>query len=167
MVRSPFQHAGRQVLHEPFEAEPDALDANGLTMSLIEDVIAGHIDIMSITIGLASPPARAGQLKLLGVGAKARLEPAPDVPAIAETVPGYESSTWFGLFAPAATPRDIVTKLSEQTQRIFADAAFKEKFLSPQMLSSLAGTPEQFAALIKADTVKWSKVLREAGIKLE
>ena len=133
----------------------------------LNDVIAGHVDIMSITIGLASPPAQAGQLKLLGVGAKARLQPAPDVPTIAETVAGYESSTWFGLFAPAATPRAIVTKLSAETQRIFADAVFNEKFLTPQMLSSLAGTPEQFTALIKADTLKWSKVLREAGIRLE
>ena len=133
----------------------------------LNDVIAGHIDLMSITIGLASPPAQGGQLRLLGVGSKARLEPAPSVPAIAETVPGYESSTWFGLFAPAATPREIVQKLSTETQRIFADATFKEKFLGPQMLSSIAGTPEQFTALIKADTAKWSKVLREAGLKLE
>lgn len=133
----------------------------------LNDVIAGHIDFMSITIGLATPPAQGGQLRLLGVGSKARLEPAPNVPAIAETVPGYESSTWFGLFAPAATPREIVLKLSAETQRILADASFKEKFLSPQMLSSIAGTPDEFAALIKADTAKWSKVLREAGIKLE
>jgi tripartite-type tricarboxylate transporter receptor subunit TctC len=134
----------------------------------LNDLIAGHISLMSVSISLALPPYRAGQLKILGIGSEKRLPPIPDIPTVAETgLPGYESTTWFGLFAPAATPRDVVMKLNDEARKIFSDPAFDEKFLAPQMFQSLAMSPEAFDAFIKAETQKWSKVIRENDIKVE
>jgi tripartite-type tricarboxylate transporter receptor subunit TctC len=134
----------------------------------LNDLIAGHISLMSVSISLALPPYRAGQLKILGIGSEKRLSPIPDIPTVAETgLPGYESTTWFGLFAPAATPRDVVMKLNDEARKIFSDPAFDEKFLAPQMFQSLAMSPEAFDAFIKAETQKWSRVIRENDIKVE
>jgi tripartite-type tricarboxylate transporter receptor subunit TctC len=134
----------------------------------LNDLIAGHISLMSVSISLALPPYRAGQLKILGIGSEKRLPLIPDIPTVAETgLPGYESTTWFGLFAPAATPRDVVMKLNDEARKIFSDPAFDEKFLAPQMFQSLAMSPEAFEAFIKAETQKWSKVIRENDIKVE
>jgi tripartite-type tricarboxylate transporter receptor subunit TctC len=134
----------------------------------LNDLIAGHISLMSVSISLALPPYRAGQLKILGIGSEKRLPPIPDIPTVAESgLPGYESTTWFGLFAPAATPRDVVMKLNDEARKIFSDPAFDEKFLAPQMFQSLAMSPEAFDAFIKAETQKWSKVIRENDIKVE
>jgi tripartite-type tricarboxylate transporter receptor subunit TctC len=134
----------------------------------LNDLIAGHISLMSVSISLALPPYRAGQLKILGIGSEKRLPPIPDIPTVAETgLPGYESTTWFGLFAPAGTPREVVMKLNDEAHKIFSDPAFDEKFLAPQMFQSLAMSPEAFDAFIKAETQKWSKVIRENDIKVE
>jgi tripartite-type tricarboxylate transporter receptor subunit TctC len=134
----------------------------------LNDLIAGHIGLMSVSISLALPPYRAGQLKILGIGSEKRLPPIPDIPTVAETgLPGYESTTWFGLFAPAGTPREVVMKLNDEARKIFSDPAFDEKFLAPQMFQSLAMSPEAFDAFIKAETQKWSKVIRENDIKVE
>jgi len=134
----------------------------------LNDLIAGHINLMSISISLARPAAQAGQVKMLGIGSVQRLPEAPEIPTVAETgLPGYEAITWFGLFAPAGTPRDIVMKLNDETKRIFDDPTFQEKFMKPQMFQSLVMTPEQFQAYIDGETQKWSKVIREQGIKIE
>ncbi|AMN45418.1 Bug family tripartite tricarboxylate transporter substrate binding protein [Rhodoplanes sp. Z2-YC6860] len=134
----------------------------------LNDLIAGHIGLMSVSISLALPPYRAGQLKILGIGSEKRLAPIPDIPTVAETgLPGYESTTWFGLFAPAGTPREVVMKLNDEARKVFSDPAFDEKFLAPQMFQSLAMSPEAFEAFIQAETQKWSKVIRENDIKVE
>jgi tripartite-type tricarboxylate transporter receptor subunit TctC len=104
---------------------------------------------------------------VLGFGSEKRIAQYPDVPTIAETLPGYEAASWYGLVAPAGTPREIVAKLSAATQKIFAEPGFREKFLAPSMIFSIAGTPEDFAQRIKADYAKWGKVLKDAGVKVE
>ena len=134
----------------------------------LNDLIAGHISLMSVSVSLAVPPYQAGQIKILGIGSEKRLKQVADIPTVAETgLPGYEATTWFGLFAPAGTPRDIVMKLNGAVRKVFDDPAFEEKFLAPQMFQSLASSPEEFDAFIKAETQKWSKVVREANIKVE
>ena len=75
--------------------------------------------------------------------------------------------TWFGLFAPAGTSREIIGKLHAEVQRIFADANFQEKFIAPQMFQSMNGSPEEFSAFIKSEAQKWSKVVRDANLKIE
>jgi tripartite-type tricarboxylate transporter receptor subunit TctC len=133
----------------------------------LTDLIGGHIKMMIVSMGLVTQAWQAGQLKVLAVGSEKRLAQYPDVPTIAETLPGYEAGSWYGLAAPAGTPRAIVDKLSAATQRIFAAPDFRDKFLAPNFIFSIAGTPEDFGARIKADDAKWGKVIKEAGVKVE
>ena len=134
----------------------------------LTDVIGGHIQMMIVSIGLVTQPWQAGQLKVLGFGSTARIAQFPDVPTIAESgLPGYEAASWYGLVAPHGTPREIVDKLSAETRRIFGDATFREKFLAPNMIFSIAGSPEEFAARIRTDYVKWGKVIRDANVKVD
>ena len=89
------------------------------------------------------------------------------MPATAETVPGYEAVTWFGLFTTAGTPREIIGKINAEVRELFAEPDFRERVIVPNMFELMVSSPEQFAAFIKADGEKWSKVLREANIKVE
>jgi tripartite-type tricarboxylate transporter receptor subunit TctC len=105
---------------------------------------------------------------MLGVGSRARLPQAPEVATIAETgLPGYEAVSWVGMFAPAGTPREVVSKINADVQGVLADRAFRERFLAPQMLDQMTGSPEEFAALIKAESRKWEKVIREQNLHID
>jgi tripartite-type tricarboxylate transporter receptor subunit TctC len=134
----------------------------------LTDVIAGHVNLMSVSVSLALPPFRAGQIKIFGIGSSKRLPPAADIPTVAESgLPGYEASTWFGLFATAGTPREIVDKINAEIAKILADPDFREKFLAPQMFEPMASTPEEFADYITAQTRKWATVIREQKLSIE
>jgi tripartite-type tricarboxylate transporter receptor subunit TctC len=134
----------------------------------LTDVIAGHVNLMSVSVSLALPPFRTGQIKIFGVGSGKRMPPAADVPTVAENgLPGYEATTWFGLFATAGTPQPIVTKINAEVAKILADPQFREKFLAPQMFEPMASSPEEFADYIKAERRKWAKVIREQKLSIE
>jgi tripartite-type tricarboxylate transporter receptor subunit TctC len=134
----------------------------------LNDLVGGSINTMIVSVASGLPAFRAGQIKMLGVGAPKRMPLVPDVPTVAESgLPGYEANAWFGLFAPAGTPRDVVMKLDTEVIRIFNDKEFRERFLDPQMFESMAGPPEEFTAFIKAERGKWAKVIAEANIKVE
>jgi tripartite-type tricarboxylate transporter receptor subunit TctC len=134
----------------------------------LTDVTAGHVNLMSVSVSLALPPFRAGQIKIFGIGSSKRLAPAADIPTVAEAgLPGYEASTWFGLFATAGTPRDIVDKINAEVANILADPQFREKFLAPQMFVPMASAPEAFADFIKAQTDKWAKLIREQKLSID
>jgi tripartite-type tricarboxylate transporter receptor subunit TctC len=134
----------------------------------LTDVIAGHVNLMSVSVSLALPPFRTGQVKIFGIGSNQRLAPAADIPTVAENgLPGYEAVTWFGLFATAGTPRAIIDKINAEVQKILAEPTFREKFLAPQMFEPMGSSPEQFADYIKGETQKWAKVIREAKLKIE
>jgi tripartite-type tricarboxylate transporter receptor subunit TctC len=134
----------------------------------LTDVIAGHVNLMSVSVSLALPPFRSGQIKIFGIGSPKRLAPAADIPTVAESgLPGYEAATWFGLFATAGTPREVVLKLNAEVQKTLADPQFREKFLAPQMFEPMASTPEAFADYIKAQTQKWARVIREQKLSID
>jgi len=134
----------------------------------LTDTIAGHIQMMIVSIGLVAQPWQAGQLKVLGFGSTSRISQYPDVPTLAESgLPGYEAGSWYGLFAPAGTPPAIVERINAETQRIFADPAFRDRVLAPSFIYSIASSPEEFTARIRSDSAKWGKVIREANIKAE
>jgi tripartite-type tricarboxylate transporter receptor subunit TctC len=134
----------------------------------LNDLISGSINTMIVSVSLGLPAYRAGQLKMLGVGASKRMPLVPDVPTIAESgLPGYQATAWFGLFAPAGTPDGVVMKIDKEVIRIFSDPAFRERFLDPQMFESMAGPPNDFAAFVKAERAKWAKLIAETGIKIE
>jgi tripartite-type tricarboxylate transporter receptor subunit TctC len=134
----------------------------------LTDVMAGHVNLMSVSISLALPPFRTGQVRIFGVGSPERLPLAPDVPTVAEGgLPGYEAVTWFGLFATAGTPRDIVLKINADVRNVLNDPVFREKFLAPQMFEPMASAPEEFADYIKVQTRKWADVIHGAKLKIE
>ena len=133
----------------------------------LNDVLAGHIMLTSVSLSASVPPYRAGKAKMLAVGSAKRLPDLPEVPATAETVPGYEAVTWFGLFTTNGTPREIIGRINAEVRGLFADQVFIDRTIAPNMFESMVSTPEQFAEFIKADSAKWSKVLREANIKVD
>ena len=134
----------------------------------LTDVIAGHVKLMSVSVSLALPPFRAGQIKIFGIGSDKRLAPAADIPTVGESgLPGYEATTWFGLFTTAGTPHEIVMKINSEVASILADASFREKFLAPQMFEPMASSPEAFANYIKAETQKWGKLIRERHLSID
>jgi tripartite-type tricarboxylate transporter receptor subunit TctC len=134
----------------------------------LNDVRAGTINLMSVSVSLALPPYQAGEIKILGIGSLKRLPQVPDIPTVAETgLPGYQAVTWFGLFGPAAMPHDLVLKLNAEVQRVFADPAFQKRFLEPQMFEAMPGSPQEFATFIKSEQAKWAKVIREGHISLQ
>ena len=137
-------------------------------MPALNDVRSATVNLMSVSVSLALPPYRAGEIKILGIGSQKRLSQAPDIPTVAESgLPGYQAVAWFGLFGPAAMPHDIVMKLNAEVQKVFGDADFHKRFLEPQMFEQMAGSPDQFAAFIKTEQTKWSKVIREGNITLQ
>jgi tripartite-type tricarboxylate transporter receptor subunit TctC len=134
----------------------------------LNDLIGGSINTMIVSVALGLPAYRAGQIKMLGVGAPKRMPLVSEVPTISESgLPGYQATAWFGLFAPAGTPDEVVMKIDKQVIRIFSDPAFRERFLDPQMFESMAGSPNDFAAFVRAERAKWAKLIAAAGIKAE
>lgn len=134
----------------------------------LTDVVGGHVNTLIISTTLSTQPWRTGQVRVLGVGSAKRLADFPEVPTIAEAgVPGYETQGWFGVWAPAATPKEIVAKLNADIQRVLVDPAFKQRFLVPNQFEPLLGSPEEFAKYMRADRDRWEKVIKAAGIKAE
>jgi tripartite-type tricarboxylate transporter receptor subunit TctC len=134
----------------------------------LTDVIAGHVNLMSVSVSAVLQPFRAGQIKIFGIGSKQRVPQAPDIPTVAESgLPGYEAAAWFGMHARAGTPRDIVLKINADVQRVLADPAFREKFLAPQLFEPMGSSPDEFADYIKAETAKWAKVIQDGNLKID
>ena len=134
----------------------------------LNDLISGQINTMTVSVASGLPAYQAGQIKMLGVASPKRLPQLPDVPTVDESgLPGYQATAWFGLFGPAGMSHDVVMKIDTEVIRIFNDPAFRARFLDPQMFESMAGPPDAFATFVKAERNKWSKVIREANIKLE
>ena len=150
--------AGVKLVHVPYKGATPALT----------DVAAGHLTMMFVSTGSAVPLWKAGKVKILAVGSSRRLQQLPDVPTVAENgLPGYEATSWFGLFVTGGTSRDIVVKLNAETQRFFNDPAFREKILAPQLFEPITGSPDQFSEFIRTEALKWSKVVRDAKIKVD
>jgi len=134
----------------------------------LTDVLGGHTQLMIVSAALSVPPWEGGKVKILGFGSANRLSQFPQVPTVAESgLPGYEASEWFGLAAPAGTPRDVIDKISAQVQVVFNDPTFRETFLDPNMVDSIAGPPGQLADRIRTESAKWEKLVRDAGVTVE
>lgn len=157
-------HLNMALLESMTGAKFTALHYRGATPALT-DVMAGHIQMMFISTGSALPPAEGGKVRLLGIGAKERIPQLKDLPAVAETVPGFEAISWFGLLVAKGTPRPVVDRLNAEVRALFADPSFRERVLDKYYFASIAGSPEDFAALIKAEDAKWSKLIKDADIK--
>jgi len=131
----------------------------------IADALGGQISMVFSNLPVGMPQAQSGRLRALAVTSKQRVATAPDVPTVAESgLPGYEASTWFGLFAPSATPREIVAKLNAESVAALNGADVKER-MAGQGLFVVANSTEQFAEFLKMEIPKWAKIVKEAGVK--
>jgi tripartite-type tricarboxylate transporter receptor subunit TctC len=133
----------------------------------LTDVIAGHINAVIMGPSVALTTVKAGKLKMLAFASAKRLPQFPDVPTMAETIPGYEASVSFGLFAPAGTPADIAKKVNADVRKIVGDPDFQKKYLDPLAVQPVPGSLEAFAAYLREDSKRWGDVIEKAHVKIE
>ena len=134
---------------------------------VVADLIAGQVDVMFDNMPNVIGHVRAGKMKALAVTTAQRSPQAPEIPTVAEAgVPGYEQTAWFGVLAPAGTPRDIIGRLNGEIIKLLNSAEVKERF-GKQGVEVRTSTPEQFATFLRSEVDRWGKVIREAGIKAD
>ncbi|MCX7152266.1 MAG: tripartite tricarboxylate transporter substrate binding protein [Proteobacteria bacterium] len=133
----------------------------------LTDMLGGQLPMMFSNVSAAMPHVKSGKLRGLAVTSAARIDGAPGLPTVAEAgLPGYETATWLGIVAPAATSREVVAKINAEIQRVMALPEVKEKLIA-QGLTLSGGTPEQFGAYIRSEHAKWGNLIKDAGIKAE
>lgn len=133
----------------------------------LADVIAGNINMVIMGPSVALSTVKAGKLKMLAFASDKRLPLFPDVPTIAETVPGYEASVSFGLFAAAGTPAGIVQKVNADVQNIVGDPGFRKKYLDRFAVRPVPGPLDAFADYLRKDSAKWREVIKAANVTIE
>jgi tripartite-type tricarboxylate transporter receptor subunit TctC len=149
--------AGINIVHVPFKGGGPAM----------ADVIGGNTEVCLGSLIQMIPHVDSKRLKLLGIGGTKRAKVYPNVPTIAEAgVPGYDSSNWWGILAPAKTPPAIVQRVRDETAKILASSDVQRKF-EGQGAETVKMSPDEFGRFIKTEIVKWTKVVKEAGIKAE
>lgn len=136
------------------------------TAPAVQDVLAGQVELMFAAVGNVQQHIRAGKLKALGVTSPARLPSLPDVPAIAETLPGYESSAWFGLFGPARMSPELSRRLADSA-RFAVQSPEVRRRIEQEGATPVGNTPEVFARFVEAEIQRWGAVVRYAGAKPE
>jgi len=148
---------GTQIVHVPYKGGAMA----------INDLIAGHVQVMWESVNSMAPHVRSGRVRAIGVGSPRRSAGFPDVPTIAEAgVPGYEATTWSGVIAPAGLPRPIVDRLNAAVNAAIRTPIFKERFEANGDESG-GGTPEEFAELIRKDSLRWADVVKRSGARID
>ena len=147
---------GCDMLHVPYKGAGPALT----------DLIAGQVHVLFDNLPSSIGHIKGGRLRALAVTSEQREAALPNAPTVGETVPGYEATAWFGVGMPKGTPRDIIDKVNAEVNRALADPKMRER-LAELGGKTIAGTPEDFAKVIAAETAKWSKVVISSGAKVE
>ena len=142
------------LLHVPYRGAAPALT----------DLMSGHVQVSCVAAPAVQSFARSGKLRALGVTTLRRTPLAPDVPAVAESVPGYELVGWYGLLAPLGTPKNIVNKISGEIARALKTTEVQERLVSTGA-EAVESSPAEFTKFLEKETLRWGKVLRDAGIK--
>ena len=148
--------AGLFIVHIPYRG----------TALAIPDLVSGKLDVMFDSLPTGLPHVRDGRLKALAVTSAKRSPLAPDLPAVAEAVPGFESNTWFGLYGPKGLPNDIRDKVSAVVQQVLQDADIKDR-LARLGIEPVGGNATQFAQMVQADSAKWKKIIAERKITID
>ena len=148
---------GTQILHVPYKGSPQG----------IADLIGGQVHLMFDNLTSISPHVKSGKLRGLGVSGPRRSPVFPDLPTVAEAgVPGYETTAWGGLVAPAGTPKAIVTKLNAEINKAIAAPTLRDRYAAIDA-EPVGGTIEQFAAFVKSESAKWGDVVRKSGARID
>ena len=145
---------GTKLVHIPYKGAAPATT----------DLLSGQVTLMFNNMLSAMPQVKAGRLRAVAVTSTKRSPAAPELPTIAETVPGYEASGWYGAFAPAATPRDIINRLNAEMNRAMKMPDVAQR-LAGDGVEAVGTTPEQFGAYLKQEVAKWGKVVKASGAK--
>ena len=149
-----FMHAaGIDMTHVPYKGE--AL--------VINDLMGGQIQAATPNLGAAISQIQGGRLRALAVTSRERSKQLPDVPAVAEIVPGFENAGWFGLMAPTGTPREVIERVQRDSARALASEELRAK-LAQQGMEPVGNTPAEFAAAIRAESANWAKVIKDRGL---
>ena len=144
---------GAPLLHVPYKGSAPALI----------DLLGGQLAFMFDTINTSTQHIKGGKLRALGVGTTKRSTLLPDVPPIADTLPGFEAATWVGLLAPAGTPKEIVNRMQQEIEKVLRSPEVQER-LAASGAEPVGSTPEQFGAYIAAEVQKWDRVVKQAKI---
>jgi tripartite-type tricarboxylate transporter receptor subunit TctC len=136
------------------------------TAPAIQDVLAGQVELMFAAVGNAQTQVRAGKLRALGVTSPRRLPAFPDVPAIAEVLPGYESSAWFGLFGPGRMEPALARRISDAARQAIASPDVRRR-LEGEGSIPVGNSPEEFAGFVQSEITRWAKVVKFSGAKPE
>jgi tripartite-type tricarboxylate transporter receptor subunit TctC len=147
---------GTSMTHVPYKGRQYA----------IPDLIGGSIQLMFDNMPSALPMAREGKIRALAQTTAKRSAAAPDVPTVAETIPGFEATTWFAMFAPAGTPKPVIDRLNAEVQRVYRLPEVQER-LKTLGLDAVLSTPEELTKYQAAEIAKWSKVVKDSGAKAE
>lgn len=159
------QHLGAELFKYRAGVDIAAVPYRGST-ALMPDLLAGRVTMSFANIVNVLPLAKEGKLRALAITSAKRSALAPDLPTMAESgFPGFEAVPWFGLLAPAGTPKEIVDKLHAETVKALALPEVRKKF-DELGLTPIGGTPDELAAVIKKETPEWAKLIKDAGIKL-
>lgn len=148
--------AGIRMSHVPYKGGAAAL----------QDLLAGQIQMLVTALPTVEAHIASGKLRAIAVTSGKRLRTLPNVPTLGELYPGYEVASWYGLLAPAGTPDPILRRLNADFNKVLAQKDVQDRF-EALGIEVLGGTPEQFAATIRADTAKWAKVVKDAAIQIE
>lgn len=149
--------SGVDIVHVPYKGSAAALT----------DLIGGQVSVMFDNLPPSMPHIRSGKLRPLAITTTTRYPTLPDLPTMVEAgVPGYESSSWFGIMAPAGTPKDIIARLNAEARKIMALPDVRERFDQQGAIAS-PGSPEDFDAFIRAEIAKWGKVVKASGAKVD
>jgi len=149
--------AGINIVHVPYKGGAAS----------ITDLIAGQVQLVFSSAPSVVPHVRTGRLKALAVGSAKRTSALPNVPTVAESgVPGYEYTTWYGIFAPARTPTPIIARLNAEIVRMLAEPQMSQRFQS-QGGDPASSTPAALTAYMREETARWTRVIKTAGIKIE
>jgi tripartite-type tricarboxylate transporter receptor subunit TctC len=152
-----FKHmTGTQIVHVPYKA----------AQQVITDMIGGQVHLTFNNVGLILPHVKAGRIRGLGVTGLKRLPAAPELPTIAEAVPGFEVTAWAGVVAPIGVPKAIVARLSAEINKALASPVLKEKYAALGY-DLVGGTPGEFDAFARKEVAKWAEVIKRSGAKID